>query len=310
MALEQISGMNKWPFMKSRGALVLEKARDEIKRASCNMANPLTLMAPPFDRPEETLKHLAAIGKVDMDFHHGTTTLAFIYQGGIVMCVDSRATAGGYIGSHGMKKVVPISDYMLSTIAGGAADCTYWDRVLTREVRLYELRHKQRMSVRSAARFLGNIGYQYRGMGLSMNIILAGWTDDGPSLAYVDSNGLSVVGKLFAAGSGSKCALGLLDSEHRYEMSDEEAYDLAFRAIYHSSSRDSYTGGVVNCYHLNKKKWKLVASKDSEELREALGSPSNTGTDTTDTIYNFGKRYAGMDDDEQVSPRPKRRRTD
>jgi hypothetical protein len=30
---------------------------------------------------------------------HGTTTLAFKYQGGIVVAVDSRATAGSYIGS-------------------------------------------------------------------------------------------------------------------------------------------------------------------------------------------------------------------
>jgi 20S proteasome subunit beta 5 len=30
---------------------------------------------------------------------HGTTTLGFKYQHGVIICVDSRATAGGYIGS-------------------------------------------------------------------------------------------------------------------------------------------------------------------------------------------------------------------
>ena len=29
---------------------------------------------------------------------HGTTTLAFRYQGGVVVAVDSRATAGSYVG--------------------------------------------------------------------------------------------------------------------------------------------------------------------------------------------------------------------
>lgn len=308
MALEEISGMNKLSFMKSRASLVLEKAREEIKRASCNMANPLMLMAPPFDKPQETLKYLADKGNVKMDFDHGTTTLGFIYQGGIALCVDSRATAGAYIGSHGMKKVVPISDYMLSTIAGGAADCSYWDRVLTREVRLYELRHKERMPVRSAARFLANIAYQYRGMGLSMSIILAGWSDEGPSLVYVDADGLTVPGKLFSAGSGSKCALGLLDTEYRYEMSDEEAFDLAFRSIYHASSRDVYTGGVVSCYHLDENEWRLVAAKDSEELREDLASRMTPHY--TNTVYNIGELQADTTDGELGSPRPKRRRTE
>lgn len=34
--------------------------------------------------------------KINME--HGTTTLAFKFQGGVVVAVDSRATAGPYIG--------------------------------------------------------------------------------------------------------------------------------------------------------------------------------------------------------------------
>jgi 20S proteasome subunit beta 5 len=32
-------------------------------------------------------------------YDHGTTTLGFKYNGGIVMAVDSRATGGQYIGN-------------------------------------------------------------------------------------------------------------------------------------------------------------------------------------------------------------------
>ena len=31
---------------------------------------------------------------------HGTTTLAFRFQGGVIVAVDSRATAGSYIGVY------------------------------------------------------------------------------------------------------------------------------------------------------------------------------------------------------------------
>lgn len=57
---------------------------------------------------------------------HGTTTLAFKFRGGIIVSVDSRATAGSYIASGTVKKVIEINKYLLGTMAGGAADCQYW----------------------------------------------------------------------------------------------------------------------------------------------------------------------------------------
>ena len=38
--------------------------------------------------------------------NHGTTTLAFKYQGGVIVAVDSRATAGSYVASGTVKKGV------------------------------------------------------------------------------------------------------------------------------------------------------------------------------------------------------------
>jgi len=58
--------------------------------------------------------------------HSGTTTLAFVFQGGVLMAVDSRATMGNYISSETVRKVIEISSKKLATIAGGAADCQYW----------------------------------------------------------------------------------------------------------------------------------------------------------------------------------------
>lgn len=34
----------------------------------------------------------------DIKFKHGTTTLAFLFQGGVIVAVDSRSTMGSYIG--------------------------------------------------------------------------------------------------------------------------------------------------------------------------------------------------------------------
>merc|ERR1719410_588817 len=48
-----------------------------------------------------------------MDFKHGTTTLGFVFQHGIIIAVDSRASMGSYIGSQTVKKVIEINDFLL-----------------------------------------------------------------------------------------------------------------------------------------------------------------------------------------------------
>ena len=68
-------------------------------------------------------------------------------------------------------------------MAGGAADCTYWERVLSKQVRLsifqwkkrlvmfptcymqcrlYELRNRERISVAAASKLLSNMAYNYK----------------------------------------------------------------------------------------------------------------------------------------------------
>lgn len=130
---------------------------------------------------------------------HGTTTLSFVFQGGIVVAVDSRATQGNYIGtlsscaetemripglislvclytaSQSVQKVIRINPYMVGTMAGGAADCSYWERELGRRTRLYELRNKERMTVAAASKVLSNILYYYRNYGLSVGSMICGW---------------------------------------------------------------------------------------------------------------------------------------
>ena len=176
---------------------------------------------------------------------HGTTTLAFKYQGGVVIAVDSRATGGMYIFSGNVKKIIPINRYLMGTMAGGAADCMYWERVLSKQCRLYELRNKQRISVAAASKLLSNICFEYKGYGLSMGTMIAGWDKKGPGLYYVDSDGTRTDGKVFSVGSGSIYAYGVLDNGYRHDLTDEEAYDLGRRAIYHATFRDSASGGVI-----------------------------------------------------------------
>lgn len=75
----------------------------------------------------------------NLQFRKGTTTLAFIYEpatpndkGGIVVAVDSRASAGQYISSKSVMKILDVNDKMVATMAGGAADCQFWTRMVAK----------------------------------------------------------------------------------------------------------------------------------------------------------------------------------
>ncbi len=106
---------------------------------------------------------------------HGTTTLGFIFKHGVIIAVDSRASMGSYIckrssppktlptaceigpllyplrlkhgvsfaASQTVKKVIEINPYLLGTMAGGAADCQFWQRNLGQQVILSALPHSQ-----------------------------------------------------------------------------------------------------------------------------------------------------------------------
>uniref|UniRef100_A0A2N9ESC5 Proteasome subunit beta n=1 Tax=Fagus sylvatica TaxID=28930 RepID=A0A2N9ESC5_FAGSY len=161
----------------------------------------------------------------------GTTTLAFIFKEGVMVAADSRASMGGYISSQSVKKIIEINPYMLGTMAGGAADCQFWHRNLGIKCRLHELANKRRISVTGASKLLANILYSYRGMGLSVGTMIAGWDETGPGLYYVDSEGGRLKGTRFSVGSGSPYAYGVLDNGYRYDMSIEEAAELKLEGL-------------------------------------------------------------------------------
>ncbi|KAG5236481.1 proteasome beta type-5-B [Salix suchowensis] len=207
----------------------------------------------------------------------GTTTLAFIFKEGVIVAADSRASMGGYISSQSVKKIIEINPYMLGTMAGGAADCQFWHRNLGIKCRLHELANKRRISVTGASKLLANILFSYRGMGLSVGTMIAGWDETGPGLYYVDSEGGRLKGTRFSVGSGSPYAYGVLDSGYRFDMSIEEAGELGRRAIYHATFRDGLVvesqavpPPVCLCmpvlYYVGANGWTKLSGDDVSEL--------------------------------------------
>ena len=110
---------------------------------------------------------------------------------------------------------------------------------------------------------------QYKGYGLSVGSMIAGWDTRGPQLFYVDSDAMRLNCDFgFSVGSGSTYAYGVLDSEYKYDMTVEEAIKLGRRAIYHATHRDAYSGGYVNVYHIKEGGWENISHDDCFDLHQ------------------------------------------
>lgn len=161
MALESFLRLNpKEKFDRNHKRLEISDCQELIE----NEHHPFNLSIPRISLNLNSLYDASNPSKkIAMKFNKGTTTLAFVYKGGVVVCADSRATGGQYISTQHCKKIIVINDFLLGTMAGGAADCSYWERVLSKECRLFELRNKQRITVAAASKILANILYSYKG---------------------------------------------------------------------------------------------------------------------------------------------------
>ncbi|EIN07174.1 N-terminal nucleophile aminohydrolase [Punctularia strigosozonata HHB-11173 SS5] len=232
---------------------------------------------------------------------HGTTTLAFRFQGGVIVAVDSRATAGSYVASGTVKKVIEINPYLLGTMAGGAADCQYWETYLGIQCRLHELRNRERISVAAASKYLSNLVYGYKGMGLSMGTMICGWDKTGPAVVYVDSDGTRLKGDLFSVGSGSTYAYGVLDQGYRWDLTDEEAQELGRRSIYAAGHRDAFSGNTCNVYHIKEDGWKFIGNFDVSQMHyEGAGDVPGS----THAAYGYDIRTEGKSSSDPPAPAP------
>eukprot|EP00277_Geminigera_cryophila_P012834 CAMPEP_0179441280 /NCGR_PEP_ID=MMETSP0799-20121207/24859_1 /TAXON_ID=46947 /ORGANISM="Geminigera cryophila, Strain CCMP2564" /LENGTH=101 /DNA_ID=CAMNT_0021225431 /DNA_START=503 /DNA_END=805 /DNA_ORIENTATION=+ len=101
-------------------------------------------------------------------------------------------------------------------MAGGAADCFFWERNLGSLCKLYESRNGSKVSVSGASKMLINSIFKYKNSGISMGTMVIGWDINGPSIYYIDSDGNRLKVSLISVGSGSTFAYGILDSGYKW----------------------------------------------------------------------------------------------
>ncbi|XP_060934899.1 proteasome subunit beta type-11-like [Limanda limanda] len=268
-----------------------------IQSSSTPLSQDVTL--PSLSLPENPLLSSPQPVSLPFPISHGTTTLAFIFQGGLLAAADTRSSCAGYVEGPAAQKILPIHSHMVSTTSGTSADCALWKRILSRELRLYQLRHGRRLSTSGAAKLLSHMLHPFKGTELCVAAILCGWDGEkieksvdpslektqssfssvggqqhlarekrkgsGPCMFYVCSDGTRLQGNLFSVGSGSPYAISVLDQGVKWELTLDEATSIAREAVYRATHRDAYSGNHVDIYHISSKGW---IRRSREDLKE------------------------------------------
>lgn len=278
---------------------------EKLRNSGRDSATPLHFFVPtvpnsvPFSSRPSSNNSLAVHRPFPLS--HGTTTLAFIFQGGIIAAADTRASAGGLVANPDVQKISPVHSHLVVTSSGSGADCMQWERLLAREIRLYQLRHRRRLSIQGTAKLLSFMLHPFKGTEVCVALILCGWDKEavttdcaqisdsscisgdnsspaghhitvspvchnrGPKLIYVCSDGARLQGDIFSVGSGSPYAVSVLDVGLRWSLSKEEAVGLAREAVFRATHRDAYSGNNVDIFHVTARGW---SQRQREDLKE------------------------------------------
>jgi len=193
----------------------------------------------------------------------GTTTIGLVFNGGVILATEKRATMGYMIASKRAKKVYQVANRIGMTTAGGVGDAQQLARILTVECNLYQIRRSRSITVGAASTLLSNYLNQNRYFPYYVQLLVGGVDESGSVLYSVDAmGGATKEEEIVATGSGSPMAYGVLEDRFHKDMTRDEAIDLAIRALKAAMKRDAGSGEGIHVVVITKDEY-LEMNEDS-----------------------------------------------
>jgi proteasome beta subunit len=201
----------------------------------------------------------------------GTTTLAMVCDGAVVVATDTRVTMGNYIAHHKGKKLHRIDRHLAMTIAGSVADAQNVIDIAKYYAAMYRMDHEKPIPVSAASRLIANIFFNQRYYPLIAQIILAGFDENGASVYNVDYFGSLSSDKYTSTGSGSPIVLGLLEAEYKEGMAVQDTIRLAVKAVTSAMKRDTYSGDSFDVAVIDKDGFRELTASEKDGILHATG---------------------------------------
>jgi proteasome beta subunit len=184
-------------------------------------------------------------------FIPGATVVGITYKDGLVLGAERRVTLGGFIVSKSAKKTFKVTDYVGAACAGMIGDMQILIKELQSYVRLRELELRRPIPPNSIAKLLSVIMFERRFAPMITQVMIGGISTK-PSIWILDPLGSLIPDDYAAVGSGAEIAIGLVESGYSEDMTEEQAKNLAVRAIRSAIKRDVSSGDGVDLIFVTK----------------------------------------------------------
>jgi proteasome beta subunit len=198
---------------------------------------------------------------------HGTTTVGIVCKDGVILAADKRASMGNLVAHNNTEKVLPITDRIVMTIAGGVGDAQILVRYLRSEMKAYEIGEKKKPTLKACVSLLSHILFNGKGyFPFYVQLLVAGADKHGYGLYSLDAGGGLLPDKYVSTGSGSPVAYGVLENTYKEDMLVEDGVKVAVKALSSAINRDVFTGDGVLVYIIDRKGYRKL----DEELVKKL----------------------------------------
>jgi proteasome beta subunit len=178
-----------------------------------------------------------------------TTVLAMIFDGGVLLAGDRRATAGNIIANRDVDKLFRTDEFSAIAFAGAAAFGAELAKLYRVQLEHYEKMEGHALSLEGKANQLssmlrGNLGMALQGFAVVP--LLVGFDEareQGRAFSFDVAGDRHEEYRFHSVGSGSVFAEGSLKKMYRSDMAEDEAVLAAVQALYDAAEEDAATGG-------------------------------------------------------------------
>lgn len=208
----------------------------------------------------------------------GTTIVGCVFEGGVVIAADTRATLGDIVADKNCEKLHQLAPKIWCAGAGTAADTEMVTQLIALNLELHGLANNREPRVITALTMLKQHLFKYQGH-LGAYLIVAGSDPTGCHLMSVQAHGLTDIGKYQLLGSGLLAAMAVLETHYKDGMTRDEAVKLCADAIEAGIWNDLGSG-------LNVDVCVMEVGKDAHLYRNYL-TPNVRGT--KERSYKFAR---------------------
>lgn len=222
-----------------------------------------------FDNCDRNLRLQKALAAAGSNFpaakKTGTTICGIIVKDAVILGADTRATAGPIVADKDADKLHSIADNIQCAGAGTSADLTATTELMERQLEVLRLNLGTNIRVCTVVRRLSNMLYRYQGH-IGCHLVLGGFDISGPHLYQIHAHGSTDKLPYTSMGSGSLCAMSVLEMGYKEDLTIEQGKELVADAIASGIFNDLGSGGNVDV---------CVITKDGKTHTRKYRSPNN-----------------------------------